>query len=205
MSFPALTASTTTCLCQWSGTADEAIDFLVVEKIFVTARGGNFLADNFLRERVAAIVEVASGDAFDAGELDGVAKQAGTLHADADNAKPQTVARRSRLQGQRNVLRLKKNGGRGSERARGARSAMEKLTAGKIFGHGALLEEVNSRLLKVESKIRKLIRNFWPVTHLLLLHSLWAVVGKAGSQSLRSIYFRGWTLTSLKKTMSLSL
>jgi len=44
---------------------------------------------------VAAIVEIASSDAFDAGELDGVAKQAGALHADADDAEAQAVARRS--------------------------------------------------------------------------------------------------------------
>src|SRR5947208_11477273 len=73
---------------------DEAINFLVVEEILVAARSRNLLADNFLRERVAAVVEVASGDAFDAGELDGVAKQAGALHADADDAETEAVARR---------------------------------------------------------------------------------------------------------------
>src|SRR6266568_203793 len=121
---------------------DEAVDFLVVEKIFVAARGGNFFADNFLGERVAAVVEVASGDAFDAGKLDGIAKQAGTLHADADDAEAQAVARRSRLQRQRNVLRFKKNGGRSRERAGSSSGALEELTAGKIFFHGCLQESV---------------------------------------------------------------
>src|SRR5207253_5043045 len=108
---------------------DEAIDFFVVEKILVAARGGNLLADNFLRERVAAIVEIASSDAFDAGELDGVAKQAGALHANADDAEAEAVAGRRRLQGQRNVLRLQKNCGRSRKRASRTGGAMEKLTA----------------------------------------------------------------------------
>src|SRR5260370_40645255 len=90
---------------------DEAVDFLVVEEIFVAARGGDFFADNFPRKSVAAVIEVASGDAFDAGELDGVVEQTGALHADADDAEAQSIARRGRLQGQRNVFRLEKNRG----------------------------------------------------------------------------------------------
>src|SRR5713226_4042020 len=78
---------------------DEAVDFLVIEEIFVAARGGDFPADNFLGECVAAVVEIASGDAFDAGKLDGVAEQTGALHADTDDAEAQAVARRGRLQG----------------------------------------------------------------------------------------------------------
>src|SRR6267378_916846 len=54
----------------------------------------DFLADNFLGERVAAVVEIASGDTFDAGELDGVAEKAVALHADADNAEAEAVAGR---------------------------------------------------------------------------------------------------------------
>src|SRR6267143_528555 len=73
---------------------DEAIDFFVVEQIFVAERGGDFLADNYLGERVAAVVEIASGDTFDAGELDGVAEKAVALHADADNAEAEAVAGR---------------------------------------------------------------------------------------------------------------
>src|SRR5229473_960086 len=90
---------------------DEAIDFLVIEEIFVAPCGGDFFADNFLGESMAAVVEIASGDAFDAGKLDGVVKETGALHADTDNAEAQTIARRGRLQGQRNVFRLKKNCG----------------------------------------------------------------------------------------------
>ena len=108
---------------------DQAVDFLVIEEIFVAARGGDFFADNFLGESMAAVVEIASGDAFDAGKLDGVVEQAGALHADADNAEAQTIARRGRLQGQRNVFRLKNNCGRSRERAGGSSGAMEELTA----------------------------------------------------------------------------
>src|SRR5712664_2608066 len=90
---------------------DQAVDFLVIEEIFVAARGGDFFADNFLGERVASVVEIASGDAFDAGKLDGVLEQAGTLHSDADDAEAQAVARRGRLQWQRDVFRLEKNCG----------------------------------------------------------------------------------------------
>jgi len=42
---------------------------------------------------VATVIEIAGGDAFDAGQLDGVTEQAGTLHADADDAEAETVAR----------------------------------------------------------------------------------------------------------------
>src|SRR5712664_1383518 len=90
---------------------DKAVDFLVVEEIFVAARGGYFLADNFLGERMAAVVEVASGDAFDAGELDGVVEQAGTLHADTDDAETEAVAGGGGLEWQRDVFRFQKNTG----------------------------------------------------------------------------------------------
>src|SRR5260370_26786918 len=90
---------------------DEAVDFLVVEEIFVAARGGDFFADNFPRKSVAAVIEVASGDAFDAGELDGVVKQAGALHADANDAEAQAVARRGRFRGARQWFRRGRKGG----------------------------------------------------------------------------------------------
>ena len=128
---------------------DEAVDFFVIQEILVAACGGDFLADNFLGESVAAVVEVASGNAFDAGQLNGIAEQAGTLHADADDAETETVARRRGLHRQRDVLRLQKNRRRSRE---GAGSAMEKLTAGKIFFHGALLERVNSFQLTIRRK-----------------------------------------------------
>ena len=120
---------------------DKAVDFFVIEEILVAARGGDFLADNFLGESVATVVKVASGDAFDAGQLNGIAEQAGTLHADADDAETETVARRHGLHRQRDVLRLQKNRRRSRKGASGAGRAMEKLTAGKVFFHGALLPE----------------------------------------------------------------
>ncbi len=123
---------------------DEAVDFFVIEELFVAAGGRNCLANNFLGERVAAVVEIASGNAFDARQLDGIGEQAGALHADADDAEAQAVAWCSRLQLQRDMLRLKKNRRRSRQRASGASGAMEELTAGKIFFHGALLEKVFS-------------------------------------------------------------
>jgi len=119
---------------------DEAVDFLVIEEIFVAAGGEESLADNFACKGVAAVVEVASGDAFDAGELDGVAEQAGALHADADDAEAETVAGGDGLHREGDVFGFEKNGGGSRERAGGTGGAMEELTAGKIFFHGALLE-----------------------------------------------------------------
>ena len=108
---------------------DEAVNFFVVEEIFVAARGGDFLADNFLSESVAAVVEVASGDALDARQLDGVVEQSGTLHADADDAEAETVAGRHGLERQRDVLRLEKNSRRSCKRASSTSGTVEKLTA----------------------------------------------------------------------------
>src|SRR6266700_5352640 len=119
---------------------DEAVNFFVSEKLFVNARGGDFIAGDFLGENVAAVVEVAGGDAFDAWELDGFFEQAGTLHADANDAEAQAIARRDRLKRKRDMFGLKKNCRRSGERASGTGRAVEKLAAGKIFFHGALLE-----------------------------------------------------------------
>src|SRR6266850_973941 len=160
---------------------DEAVDFLVVEEIFVAAGGGDFLADNFLRERVAAVVEIAGGDAFDAGQLNGFAKQAGALHADTDDAKANTVARRDGLQRQRNVLGLKKDCGRRCQGASGSGTALQEFAAGKIFFHDALLKKVDGAKLKVQTK-----------------------TAEQSAAALQD-YFSGWTLTSLKKTTSFSL
>ena len=88
---------------------DETVDLFIIEQIFVAARGGDFFADNFLGESVAAVVEVASGDAFDAGKLDSVVEQARALHANADDAEAQAVAGRHGLHWERDVLRLEKN------------------------------------------------------------------------------------------------
>ena len=122
---------------------DDAVDLLVVEKFLIAARGGNFRADDFLRERVAAVVKVGGRDALDTGQLDGIGKQAGALHADADDAEAHAIARRRGLQGQRNMLRLEENSRRSGERSGGAGAALEEFAAGEVLFHGALLEEVN--------------------------------------------------------------
>src|SRR5882724_7989431 len=121
---------------------DEAVDLLVVEKILITARGGDFFADNFLGERVAAVVEIASRDAFDTRQLDGVAEQTGALHANADDAEANTIARSRHLPGQRIVLRFQKNRRHSRQRASGSGAALQEFAAGKIFFHDALLKKV---------------------------------------------------------------
>src|SRR6266567_40212 len=108
---------------------DEAINSFVSEKLFVNARGGDLIPDDFLGENVAAVVEVAGGDAFDAGELDGFFEQAGTLHADANDAEAEAIARRDRLQRQRDMLGLKKNCRRISFRGSGAGRDLHTLPA----------------------------------------------------------------------------
>ena len=124
---------------------DEAVDLLVVEEILIAAGGGDFFADNFLGKRVAAIVEIAGGHAFDTGQLDGVAEQAGALHADTDDAEANTVARSRHLPGQRVVLRFQKNRRHSRQRASSAGTALQEFAAGKIFFHDALLKRVDSR------------------------------------------------------------
>src|SRR5260370_38313589 len=72
---------------------DEAIDFFVVEEIFVAAGYEEIgIADDFAGEGVVAVVKVCGGDALRAGELHGGGEQAGALHADADNAEAEAVA-----------------------------------------------------------------------------------------------------------------
>src|SRR6266571_407184 len=83
-------------------------------------------------------------------------------------------------------------------RAGGAGAALEEFTAGKIFFHFALLEEIESRSLKVGSPTAN--RNqLSDSSEQNQGHLTW-------NQQLKTRnYFSGWTLTSLKKTMSLSL
>src|SRR5712692_4889407 len=72
---------------------DQAIDFFVVEEIFVAAGYEEIgIADDFAGEGVAAVVEVGGGDALRAWELHSGGEQAGALHADADDAEAQAIA-----------------------------------------------------------------------------------------------------------------
>jgi hypothetical protein len=90
---------------------------------------------------VPAVVEIASRDAFNARQLDGIGEQAGTLHANSDDSEAQAIARCHILQRQRNIFRLKKNSWRCRKRACGSGRAVKELTAGKIFFHRALLKK----------------------------------------------------------------
>jgi hypothetical protein len=48
---------------------DQAVDLFVVEQFLVTPSRRNFLSDNFLRQEVPPIVQIASCHAFDARQL----------------------------------------------------------------------------------------------------------------------------------------
>jgi len=79
---------------------------------------------------VAAIVEIGSGDAFNAGQRDGIGKKAGTLHANADDAEAEAVACRNRgFERGRNMRRLNQDVSRDGKRTGGACSFLQKLTA----------------------------------------------------------------------------
>src|SRR5260370_4350472 len=72
---------------------DQAIDFFVVEEIFVAAGYEEIgIADDFAGEGVAAVVKIGGRDALRASKSDGGGEQAGALHADADDAEAQAVA-----------------------------------------------------------------------------------------------------------------
>src|SRR5882724_4845839 len=145
---------------------DDAVDLLVVEEFLIFARGvdlgaGNFF-DDFFGERVAAIVEVGGSDAFDAGELNGAGEQAGTLHADANDAEADPVAGSDGGGGQRNFFGIEDDGARGDESAGGTGAALQEFAAGEIFFHDALLKKVDSRKFKVQTKNRgKKCRRFF--------------------------------------------
>src|SRR6266568_1289803 len=134
---------------------DDAIDFLVVEEFLIAARRRNFRAGDFLGEGVAPVVEIGGSDALDARQLNGVREEAGTLHADADDAEAYAVARRDGARRQRNLFWIQDHRARGYVRTGGAGAALEEFTAGKIFFHFALLEEIESRRLKVKSRKSK--------------------------------------------------
>jgi hypothetical protein len=72
---------------------DQAIDFFVVEQIFVAARHEEIgIADDFACQRVPAVVQVGRRDALGAGKADGRCQEAGTLHADAYDAEAEAIA-----------------------------------------------------------------------------------------------------------------
>ena len=70
---------------------DDAIDVLVVEQPAILARGRQIRADDFLRERVAPVVEVGGAGADDSRQGNGRAEEAGPLHADADHPEADRV------------------------------------------------------------------------------------------------------------------
>src|SRR6266849_5155347 len=125
---------------------DQAIDFLVVEEVFVAAGYEEIgIADDFAGEGVAAVVEVGGGDALRAWELHGGGEQAGALHADADNAEAQAVAGGNcGIAGgfEARVSQEKCVGG--GEGAGGSGSALQEFAAREIFFH------FFSRLKKIE-------------------------------------------------------
>src|SRR6267142_892298 len=144
---------------------DDAVDLLVVEEFLIFARGvdlgaGNFF-DDFFGERVAAIVEVGGSDAFDAGELNGAGEQAGTLHADANDAEADAVAGSDECGGQRNFFGVEDDGARGDESAGGAGAAMQEFAAGKIFFHDALLKKVESSKLTAQNESLEKTRRYF--------------------------------------------
>jgi hypothetical protein len=116
----------------------DAVDFFVVKEIFVAARdvetgfGGDFAG-----EEMAAVVKICGGDAFDAREGEGVGEDAGTFHADADDAESETVAGRDRgVGGGIEASVVEEDGVRGGEDAGGGCGAVEELASGEVFGHG---------------------------------------------------------------------
>src|SRR6266702_271721 len=177
---------------------DDAIDFLVVEEFLIAARRGDFRAGDFFGEHVAPVVEIGGSAALDARQLNGVRQQARALHVHADDAEAHAVARRDGARRKWNLFWIQDHRARGYVRAGGAGAALEEFTAGKIFFHFALLEEIDSRNLKVGS----------PTAN-------WNQLSDSSEQNQGHLtrnqqlktrnYFSGWTLTSLKKTMSLSL
>ena len=142
--------------------------------------------------------EIGGSDAFHAKQLNGVREEAGTLHAHADDAEAHAVARRDGARRKWNLFWIQDHRARGYVRAGGAGAALEEFTAGKILFHFALLEEIDSRNLKVGS----------PTAN-------WNQLSDSSEQNQGRVtrnqqlktrdYFSDWTLTSLKKTMSLSL
>ena len=96
---------------------EDAVDVLVVEEIFVAARDHQVgLAGDFAGQQVAAVVQIGRGDAFDAGQREGIGEDAGAFHADADDAEAQAVAgRNGGVRGGFKTRVVKEDGVRGGE------------------------------------------------------------------------------------------
>jgi hypothetical protein len=122
---------------------EDAVDVFIVEEFFVLAGGEEtWLRGDFTGEEVAFVVEVGCGDTFDAGKCDGIGEDAGTFHADADDAEAKAIGRRNvsregcglkTVVGQRDHVR-------GGERAGGASGTLQKLAAGVVVGGAGHLE-----------------------------------------------------------------
>ena len=70
---------------------DDGVYRFVIKQLFVASGSADWFSDNFPRQFMTAIIKIASGYAFDAGELDGSCKQSGALHANSYNAKANSV------------------------------------------------------------------------------------------------------------------
>src|ERR1700682_1720118 len=120
---------------------NQAVNLLIVEKLFVTARNWEVrLARDFAREGMAAVIQVASGDALRAGKLHGRIEQSGTLHSDADDSETQPVARRNFGIARRvHALVAQKQHVRCCDGAGSTRTLLEEFTTRKISLHRSLL------------------------------------------------------------------
>jgi hypothetical protein len=175
---------------------EDAVDFLVVEEIFVAARDGKIgVGGNFASEQVAAVVKIGSGDAFNARESESVGQYAGAFHAHADDAEAETVAGRDGgIGGCVEARVVEEDGVCGSEGAGGGGSAVEELAAGEVFFHWWSPEgrKIGSQK-SIPQRLKPQVNAFECRTQ------------GPTSGALTSIHFRGCRATSLKKTMSLSL
>jgi len=70
---------------------EDGVDVFRVEQFLVAARSADVFAGNFLRQVVAAVVEIGGGHAFDARKLDSGRKHATAFHAHADHAEADAV------------------------------------------------------------------------------------------------------------------
>src|SRR5262249_49618073 len=87
---------------------DDAVDVLAVEEFVIFARHEKIgLGGDFFCELMAAIPKIRSSDALYAGKSDGVGEKRGALHADADDAKTDAVARRNIGAARRNRIGIR--------------------------------------------------------------------------------------------------
>src|SRR5882757_5780608 len=116
---------------------DQAIDFLVVEEIFVAAGDEEIgIAGNFARESVAAIVEIGGGDALGSGKRHCGGEQAGALHTDADDSETQPVTGSDAgIAGGFDARVSEKKCIGGGESAGGACSLLQEFAAREIIFH----------------------------------------------------------------------